>query len=459
MNPTFGFHWKRPTTRYNIYANATDVYRMDQTGAITEISSGTYSSGANWQATSFTGGYAVVMNNRVDTPEYVLFGGGSADTTLQELPGWNYEAGVTSLTAETVRAVGNVLMAGNFRRTVSGVVGERPGTLRISNQAAPGAIPQSWNPTDPAADTADEFELSQSEAIIEMEPLRGSMVVYTGDSYHLVTPQPVSGRGTQVVNFYGYGVLASDCVKEFDGQHFVVDRNDIYVHSGTGKIQSVADGRTRKYFQNNLNQDHYENTFVSLNRREDEMWICFPNQSANAQGDCNEALIWNYRENHWTIRDLPNVRSGFNAPMVRNNTFQLADERLILVGREDSRFFAMDEGNTFDGTTFRAFIESKRRSATEVDSSKWVGSFYPLFDANETTSTNITISLRGQNNFADDISFTDRQTDVRAFNPSNDYKIDPRTNGRLINYRIESNDDNTWVLSGISVMVELDDKR
>ena len=460
-DPLFGIHWPRPDTRYNIYVARDRVYRINQAGATSLISEVREPlTGARWQASLFTGGYGVVMNNTVTTPQYVLYtgAGGTEETSLTNLPGWNYEGNVSQLTAEVVRPIGNVLMAGNLRRNINNIIHNQPGTIRISNRAAPGAIPNIWDPNDVAADTNDAFELSQTEAILEMSPLRGSMVVYTGSSYHIVTPEPVSGRETRVVNFFGYGILASDCVQEFDGNHFVVDRNDVYVHSGTGQIQSVIDGRMRRYFFSSLNQDHYENTFVSLNRREDEIWICYPNQSSNTEGDCNEALIWNYRENHWTIRDLPNVRHGFNAPMVRNSTFDIADERLILVSKRDNRFNAADEGYTFNGTNYRSFIESKRRAASEVDASKWTGTFYPLFDS-DTRTAEFTISLRGQDNFTDDVDFTDRKTDIRTFKPASEYKIDPRTKGRLINYRIEEEEDQPWTLSGISVNIELDDKR
>ena len=461
VQPHFGIHWPRPDTRYNIYATESAVYRMNQAGDISNISNGPYSAGGRWQGSLVSGGYGVVMNNTVNIPQYSLFdgAGGVASNTLQNLPGWNYEQDVTNLSARVVRPLQNVLFAGNLRRTVGGVVLSQPGTIRISNRAAPGAIPQVWDPNSDLADTNDAFELSQTEEILEMEPLRGTMVVYTGDSYHLVTPTPIQGRETDVRNFFGYGILAGDCVAEFDGQHFVVDRNDIYVHSGTGTPQSVADSRTRDYFFANLNGTHYENTFVSLNRRHDEIWVCFPNLSANADGDCNEALIWNYRHNTWTIRDLPNIRGGFQGPMVRGGQFIISDERLVTVGRADSLFYAMDEGNTFNGTNFTAFVERKRGAAKADENSKWVGSFYPLFDANYTTTTAVTISLRGQNNFANDVDLTDNRTDVRTFNPQEDYKIDPRTNGRLINFRIETTDDQAWTLAGVSMMIEIDDGR
>ena len=459
-NPHFGLHWPRPDTRYNIYASPTEVWRMNQAGNLSSIYT-TATAGSRWHGSLFTGGYAVVMNNTVDIPVYSLYDGLGTlqDTTLVALPNWNYTAN-TEIRAGVVRAYRNFLVAGDISSTFNNVVTRAPGTLRISSAAAAGQIPQNWQPGALGQrDSADELELSQTEAIIDMAPLRGNLFVYTGDSIHSIS---IGSNFTNVSDYAsGYGCLAIDCVASFDGQHFVVDRNDMYIHAGSGQVQSVIDGRNRKYFYDNLNQDHFENTFVSVNRAQDEIWVCFPNLSANGQGDCNEALVWNYRDNTWTIYDIPNARAGFEGPMVRNDLFQLAEEKLVLVSRNDSRFYAMDEGNTFNGANFLAFVERKRTVAQADGSSKWLGQFYPIFDAG-TSSTAITISLRGQNTFVQDISFTDRTTDVNIFNPQDTdrgYKIDPRTSGRLINYRIETEDENTWVLSGISVMVEEEDKR
>ena len=61
-NPHFGISWPRPTTRFNIYANASDVYRIDQAGNSAEISTGsTYSTGSRWHGSLFTGGYACLL--------------------------------------------------------------------------------------------------------------------------------------------------------------------------------------------------------------------------------------------------------------------------------------------------------------------------------------------------------------------------------------------------------------
>ena len=80
-NPHFGIHWPRPEDRYNIYANAQNIYRVDQAGNISNVTQETapgvpkvYRAGSRWHGSLFTGGYAVVLNNTVDTPAYTIFG-------------------------------------------------------------------------------------------------------------------------------------------------------------------------------------------------------------------------------------------------------------------------------------------------------------------------------------------------------------------------------------------------
>jgi hypothetical protein len=56
------------------------------------------------------------------------------------------------------------------------------------------------------------------------------------------------------------------------------------------------------------------------------------------------------------------------------------------------------------------------------------------------SNANINISVLGQNNYVDNVTFT--ANDLFVFLPNNQkaqgYKVDPRVNGRVINYRISS---------------------
>ena len=455
----FGIHWPRPTTRYTIFARGTDVYREDSAGNRSEISGSTaYSSGSNWHGSLFTGGYAVVMNNTVDTPQYIINGAGQPQNTqLVNLPGWNYTSGST-ITAKVLRPFRNHLVAGNITANASGTLSENPGTIRISTAAAPGTIPQTWQPGE-GDQLADEFELSQTEAIVDMAELRGHLFVYTGDSIHQVS---IGQTATTVQDVaYGYGCLAINCIASFDGQHFVVDRNDIYTHSGSGQIKSVVDGKMRDYFFNNLHRTHFANTFVSVNRAQDEIWVCYPTLTANADGDCNEALIWNYRQNTWAIRDLPNVTHGFQAPSISNNAFELSNEKLILTGAADTKLYEMDTGTTFDGTEFIAYVEKKRFDPTQmIDGYKNLNKVYLTFNPQASQAT-IDVRVRGQNGTSVDHNLlTAKGTESREFKAETDtYQVNMREAGRLLNIRIGSSAAGSWELASYALDFTVEDKR
>ena len=456
----WGIFWNRPTTPFLIYANPTDVYRQDSAGNIAEISTGsTYASGSRWHGSLFTGGFAVVMNNTVDTPQYIIHGntGAAQETRLVDLPGWNYTPG-TAITAGIVRPFRNHLVAGNLTAVTGGVISQNPATIRISTAAAPGLIPTTWEPGALGdASTADEFELSQTEAIVDMKELRGHLFVYTGDSIHQIS----IGQAATIASDYavGYGCLAVDCIAAFDGQHFVVDRNDMYVHSGSGGIRSVVDGKMRDYFYGNLNATHFANTFVSVNRAEDEIWVCYP--TLTSTGNCDEALIWNYRQDTWTIRDIPNVRAGFQAPPITNDAFMASSEKLIVVGTADAKFFQMDTGTQFDGVDFTAYVERKRFDpANMIDSYKYINKIYLTFDPQSAQAT-MNVAVRGQNGTSVDHNLmSGTRIENREFKAgTEDYQVNFRESGRLLNMRIGSSGAGTWELAGYALDVALEDKR
>ena len=457
-NNHFGIHWPRPTTRYTIYANDDNVYRVDAAGVQSEISTGsTYADGSRWHGSLFTGGFAVVMNNTVNTPQYIIHGntGASFETTLTDLPGWNYTAG-TAITAGVVRPFRNHLVAGNLTSVTGGVITQNPATIRISTAAAPGLIPTTWEP-GVGDQLADEFELSQTESIVDMKELRGHLFVYTGDSIHQIS----IGQSATIAQDYavGYGCLAIDCIAAFDGQHFVVDRNDVYVHSGSGGIKSVIDGKLRDYFYGNLNATHFANTFVSVNRSEDEIWVCYP--TLTSTGNCNEALIWNYRQDHWSIRDLPNVRAGFQAPPIANDAFMISSERLVTLGTADNKLYQMDTSSQFDGVDFTAYVERKRFDPSNmVDAYKNINKVYLTFDPQDTQAV-MNVAMRGQNGTSVDHNLvTGNKIENREFKvTTEDYQVNLRESGRLLNMRIGSSGAGTWEFAGYALDVSLEDKR
>ena len=333
--------WPRPVAPAYVFADAATVKSVAANGTITtrnKKGTSAYNASGRWHSSLFNGGYTVVLNNTVQTPQYITY---NDSETLQDLTAWpsGYTAGV-------LRSYKNVLVAGNVSASATDI---RPGSILVSSQASPGAIPASWTVGDVYdTGTADEFELSQTQPVLDIVDLRGSCMIFTGDSIHRMTL--ASGGGATRVDDLNRsrGILATDCVKEFNGQLFVVDKNDIYVTSGSGQTESVGDEKMKDYFFSNLHETHYENTFVVNNLREDEMWICYPTTAS--EGPCDEALIWNYLQNTWSIRDLPNTNAATNGFLPRDGVFQQNREGLLFTGFRFSEA-TREQSVTASGTT------------------------------------------------------------------------------------------------------------
>jgi len=94
--------------------------------------------------------------------------------------------------------------------------------------------------------------------------------------------------------------------------------------------------------------------------------------------------------------------------------------------------------------------------------SSMVTSIYPIFDK-VPINYDITIKVAGQNNYNDDIDLTSDDPSITTLmflpntNRSQGYKVDPRSYGRVLNYRITSSD--YWRLATIAVDAKQIDRR
>jgi len=433
----FGIHWRRPDQGYNIFAKNGYIYRVDSAGNVSNMlsSNDAQYNNSDWQGTAFNGGFAIIINNGKSTPLYCLYGDPTATNSFQPLPNWNYAAGLT-ITAKVVRALNYSLVAANLTINDAGIITYAPGTIRISAQAATGNVPSVWEP-GLTTDTADEFELSSTAPVLDMAELRGSMFVYSQDSISMVS----IGNQT-IVKPYSktHGILNTDCVVEFDGNHFVVDNNDIYVHNGSGKIDSVADSRIKDYFFSNLNKAAVDKVHVVRDKYYKEIWVVYPKGTSSV---CNEALIFNYVNATWTIRQLTNVTYSFIGPSNLNNSFQYAKDSVYMTTNSTTTLVTNDSYQMYNGTTlsnFTSYIEKLKLNSGDIKGSSLITSLYTVFD-HTPNGGSINIYVKGQNNYNDTVTFD--STDMFVFQPDNPksqgYKVDPRVNGRIMNFKIESN--------------------
>ncbi len=90
----------------------------------------------------------------------------------------------------------------------------------------------------------------------------------------------------------------------------MIGQGDVYVHNGIQK-SSVIDGQMREYLFTTMQAELIKRTFVVPDYNNTEMWICYCSTNLPSGADyCDRAVIYNWKENNWTIRDLPKVFSG-----------------------------------------------------------------------------------------------------------------------------------------------------
>ena len=250
-----------------------------------------------------------------NTNTTVVYIGGMSDGNLVSVH--VKSRNLVTVTAGVVESFGDLLVAGNLtEKDGSNIVRRLSGVVRTSDVAVPGSVPNNWNPFNTGVSTADEFTLSETNVIKDMKSLQSNMYIYSTDSIHVMR---LTGNTNAPVTFSSvtdeYGLLTTGGVIEYDGKHLVIGGSDIYVFAGNpGDIQSLSDGRIRQYFYNNLNPIYEQQLFTILNHRENEIWVCYPTLASLA-GECDEALIWNYRDNTWTLRDLDSVTAGSVGPI------------------------------------------------------------------------------------------------------------------------------------------------
>ena len=291
----------------------------------------------DWTTSLFTGGHNIIVNANRYPPGYVDRTGADA-FRLRLLPGWETTnpAGETPATtnnatppvartqfttAKVVRGIGNRMFAGNFTfRNVNAdanmqtEAGSYPGTLRISALAPAGDVPATWDPFDVDNPGADEFELSNTSPVQDIVALQGQAIVYTTNSIHSVSFQGLEAVVRNVAD--GYGALTTGAVLEFDGRHFVVGSNDLYVFSGhPGSIQSVSDQKVREFFFEDINPraEIQANMFLLRDSERDEIQIYYPSVLSTEQ--CDRFLAWNYRNNTWSYNETNNVITGVVGPI------------------------------------------------------------------------------------------------------------------------------------------------
>lgn len=222
---------------------------------------GSYSPNGKWD--SFAWGDTCIFNNQVDPPQ--IFDRNT--NRFIDLPNWGVISSAqdiadgvdpsinTGASCAILRPYRNFLVA--FGIIESGIY--QPNAVWWSDATAlatlyPGPIagggPPLWDYESPATLSGKAEVGAGSGAIRAAEILNENMVVYTEGAVTLM----LFTQGVSVMSFrriFGKGAAGLRCVTEFNNRHFVVGRDQIYVHDGSS-VQLIAKDRVETEFFSRL---------------------------------------------------------------------------------------------------------------------------------------------------------------------------------------------------------------
>ncbi len=455
--------------RFWIYCGLTAVYAVDSAGTHANITRASGAYNATFQQ-GWTGGVfngKVILNNGVDAPQ--MWSTPSLGTQLTELTGW--PAGYA---ADAVRPLGNFLVAVGL--TKSGL--RFPYSILWSHIAQPGAVPSSWDVTDPTKDAGEASVGDTGGALVDLVPLRGVGMLYKKDSTWGL--QYIGGtsvfRRTPVSNFGG--LFTRHCARPFQMQgekHFVVTTDDVVVHDGQNSA-SVIDELNRRWLFRQIDSIFYERTHVAHNSTKNEMWIAIP----GPDGQCNLALIMNYKTGKWSIRDLPDIGYMSVGPVsyTENTTWDSdlgswalddstwsdnslpAQTTQILMSTKGAgrKLLLGDTGHQFNGQDFRSYVErvglavvaQDRQGEAKYDLEviKLVTEVWPRIEATEGAMIDIYIGTQER------LNQIVHWHGPYPFVVGTDVKICPLVSGRLLGIRFEMSGNASVKLNGYDLVLE-----
>lgn len=459
-SPTVDPYWLLPvqtdSVYYWVYPSLTKCYVTDGTTNtdITRSTGGDYSADADigWNG-GILGGVPVI-NNGVDDPQmWAPIGTGTNLASLTWSSGQTWAT--QNMQARVIRPFKQFLVALDI--TTSGTRARQE--IRWSHPADSGAIPSTWDETDTTKDAGQHFLDEDGGSLIDCLPLGDTNIIYKDSQ--TIGMQHIGGQF--IFRFYNIfkesGLLTRRCVKPFYNQHFCVTNGDVITHDGN-TITPVLTHKVKDWLFSAIDTTNYARTFVSPNYQKDELWICFPESGASF---ATLALIWNYKDNTTTVRELPTVKHigyGLVDPagdQSWNGDSQAWDLDATQWGETDyspsiiknlfagsTKLYLGDDTEQSDGANITSYVERTGLDFGDANVVKYIKRIWPRF----AVSGDITFSVGQQMDRGDAVTWTDY-----TFSDG-DAKIDVDVSGRFIGFKVSSNDNVTWTLNEFDVEYE-----
>lgn len=348
-----------------------------------------------------------------------------------------------------------------------------PYRVRWSDEAVAGGLPPSWTPT--VNNKAGFFDLGDTTAALQtLKPMRDEVMVYS--EREIYGMQFIGGElvfGFRNVSREA-GAISVRAVAAFKGSHVVLTDQDVVITDGQS-VRSIIDQRNRRFLFQQLDKDEFGLSFIQVHRLLNEIWVCFPTQGF---GYCDLALVWNWSENTWGVRDLPAgcTAAGDGIDVVgfarrvwedepAGNTWDLDDQKwdqrsfnltggLLLLGGDNTALdsagdpytggpiYRTERTHQFDGTNKRSRIE---RLGIRLNNGELVSHITEVWPRALGSPFDVWVGSQEVPNGA--VTWQS----VTPFDPEVSRKVTLRTSGRYPCLAFESNGNVSWALQGVSL--------
>lgn len=421
---------------------------------ITPLTGLTSDTNRQWQTTKL--GAVLIATNGVDKPIWWPLNSvklAVPDKRFEILEEWPEEYD----NCQTIEGFKSFVIAGSLLKDDGIRMNRTVIWSDMTNQYTP---PSSWDPLDPDGD-AGEYELLETEGpAVHIQTLGESCMVYKTDSIYVMSfvgaPFMFSFR---VLN-PDVGIMCKNACAAFPGGHFFVGNDDCYVNNGQS-IKPMLTQKIKSRLFNNIDGDSFLRTFCITDHGNSEIWTCFPTVNSTY---CNEALVWNFVNNTFSIRTLPelshakygvskiidgttwnDVTIPWDSSSARWGTgsYDNVVEHIVFAEPNTMKVYRDESGNTEDGDMMYSWIERTGIDLGDPSSVKHVKSVWPKITVSGSNTVNV---YTGFQMSADEPVTWDGPV---KYNPDTMSKISVRTTGKFFGIRVESEADMTWELSGI----------
>ena len=389
----------------------------------------------------------LVLNNGEFEPCY--WSGFGAMTTLPDWPADTLVAWVRSHKYH--------LFAGNVLAPAA-----MPNRVMWSDSAEPGTVPQEWTPSP--TNEAGFVDLASTEVpCVDGLTLRGAFIVYKHSSCYRFNYVGGTFVFTNTKIFGTVGLLALNCVIEYEGMHYILSDGDIYAHDSQN-IVSLVDKTVKRFVFDQINSAARDTCYLAADRANNEILFCLAGPDKDVPSN---ALVWDTRREKIGFREIGEanfITSGIVTVANASNAWQddtaswasditrwnatefsAVDDGMLIANATKNWIYHLDGSIDQDGEPVDFLVAKSYMDMGTPTTFKLVKRIWPHMTA--TAGGLLTVRVGGSASPSGAITWSDPVT----FDPATANKVDTFAAGRYLSFQFTAPQDQQIQFNGWDV--------